>query len=394
MPRGARYGLLAGLFLTALSLRPQLVGVGPLIPEIQDDLDVSHAVAGLLATIPVLCMGLFAPPARRLSGRLGWRIALAVSLGLIAGFGLLRAAAPSAALLVLLTIPVGVGIGLGGALMPVAVKARFASRPAFVTGIYSVGIVVGAAASSAVAVPFAEATGGWRASLLLFSGLTGVLVVAWLVLTRREEPHRRSEEQPVPLPWRNGLAWQLVAIFGVMSMAYYGFNAWLPDAYVERGWSEGEAGALVAVMNAGQIVPALTISWLADRWGSRRLYLSVFAALMSAATLGLVLAPGEGWAWAALVGAGFGVLFPLVMTLPLDIAPRPADVAAVAGMMLGVGYSVSSVSPLALGALRDATGSFDGVLWALFAFATTLFVLCLALSRERLAAGAIEPAAS
>ena len=52
-----RLGLLAGLFLAGLALRPQIVGVGPLIPAIQDDLDVSHAVAGLLGTIPVLCMG-------------------------------------------------------------------------------------------------------------------------------------------------------------------------------------------------------------------------------------------------------------------------------------------------------------------------------------------------
>src|SRR5262245_64076604 len=53
--------ILAGLFLVALTLRPQIVGIGPLLPEIQDDLDTTHAVVGLLATIPVLCMGLFAP---------------------------------------------------------------------------------------------------------------------------------------------------------------------------------------------------------------------------------------------------------------------------------------------------------------------------------------------
>jgi len=43
-----RRGLLAGLFLAGLALRPQIVGVGPLIPAIQDDLDIPHAVAGLL----------------------------------------------------------------------------------------------------------------------------------------------------------------------------------------------------------------------------------------------------------------------------------------------------------------------------------------------------------
>ncbi len=58
-----RLGLLAGLFLAGLAPRPQIVGVGPLIPSIQHDLDISHAVAALLGTIPVLCMRVFALPA-------------------------------------------------------------------------------------------------------------------------------------------------------------------------------------------------------------------------------------------------------------------------------------------------------------------------------------------
>ena len=41
------------------------------------------------------------------------------------------------------------------------------------------------------------------------------------------------------------------------------------------------------------------------------------------------------------------------MTLPLDAARRPAEVAALAGMMLGVGYTLSALSPLLLG--RSAT---------------------------------------
>ncbi len=53
------------------------------------------------------------------------------------------------------------------------------------------------------------------------------------------------------------------------------------------------------------------------------------------------------------------------MTLPLDAAERPAEVAALAGMMLGVGYTLSASSPLLLGAIRDLTGGFHAVLWAL-----------------------------
>lgn len=40
--------LIAGLSFVAITLRPQIVGIGPLLPEVQDDLGVSHEVVGLL----------------------------------------------------------------------------------------------------------------------------------------------------------------------------------------------------------------------------------------------------------------------------------------------------------------------------------------------------------
>ena len=91
--------LLCALLLAAVALRPQLVGAGPLIPDIQDDLGVSHAVAGLVGTIPVLCMGLFAPAAGWLSARWSLRTAMAGCLLAIAIVGIGRALSPGAAVL-------------------------------------------------------------------------------------------------------------------------------------------------------------------------------------------------------------------------------------------------------------------------------------------------------
>ena len=39
-----------------------------------------------------------------------------------------------------------------------------------------------------------------------------------------------------------------------MGSAYYGLNAWLPDAYGERGWSAESAGILLAAMNLTAIL--------------------------------------------------------------------------------------------------------------------------------------------
>jgi CP family cyanate transporter-like MFS transporter len=385
--RASGAAALAALFLAALTLRPQIVAVGPLIPGIQEDLDTSHAVAGLLGTIPVLCMGLFAPPAAFLSQRLGSRHALAAALALIGVFGIARVVVPGVVLLILLTIPVGIGMGLGNALLPVAVKERFADRPVFATGVYAAGINVGATVSAATAIPLEHALGSWRDPLLLFSAVTLALSVIWLVLTRVERGRvSASMPRPLALPWRSPIAWRLVAAFFFMSATYYGLNAWLPDIYVERGWSEGKAGALLAVLSAAQIVAGLGVAWLADRMWSRRTWMAGCAGLGFLSMLGVVLVPGAGFLWAALLGAAWGPLFSLTMALPLDVGHRPAEVAAYTGLMLGAGYSLSALSPFVLGAIRDASSGFDVVLWVLVGFTAALFVVNASLTPARLAA--------
>lgn len=378
-----RTGALAGLFLAAVALRPQIVGAGPLFPAIQRDLGVSHAVVGLLGTIPVLCMGLFAPPAAHLAARVGTRAAMALAVGLIGAFGVLRAVVPGAALLVLLTWPVGIGMGLAGALAPVAVKERFAHRPAGATGFYTTGVQVGSAASAAVAVPLAGWLGGWRWSLGVFSAVSCALVVGWLLLTRHEAPHERPATRPPRLPWRSGIAWLLVALFALMAMTYYGINSWLPDAYVERGWSNGEAGTLLAVLNLCAIPAAFLIPWLSDHHGGRRPWLAAMALTFLVGVAGFVLVPSGGHVWAAVVGVASGAMFPLVLTLPLDLERDPRRVGALVGMMLGVGYTIGALSPIALGAVRDATGTFSGTLWLLVAFSGLMAATIAALPRRR-----------
>jgi CP family cyanate transporter-like MFS transporter len=379
-----RAPLLVALFLAALALRPQLVGAGPLIPSVQRDLGVSHTVAGLLGTIPVLCMGLFAPPAAFLSGRVGSRRALTLALALIGCFGIARALAPGIAAVLLLTFPIGIGMGLAGAMLPVAVKEGFGHRPSFATGVYTAGMTIGSAVAAAAAVPLAHALGGWRSPLLVFSAVSAGLVVVWLWLTRAAPPHVRTDVRPLRLPLRTPLAWHLVAAFFFMSSVFYGINAWLPDAYVEHGWSQSSAGGLLAVMNTVTIPVGFAVAWASDHWGTRRTWLTAAATVQLAALLGIRLLPAAGWGWAVLLGLGIGPLFPLTMTLPLDAADDPPTVGALAGMMLGIGYTLSAGSPLALGAVRDLAGGFGPVLWVLVGTAAALVVVDASFSRGRL----------
>lgn len=388
MSRAGGPAALGALFLAALALRPQLIGVGPLLPEIKDDLSVSHAVAGLLVTIPVVCMGLFAPPGPLLASRIGSRLALALCLAAVTVFGALRGVAPGAASMLLLTLPIGVAMGLAGTLMAVVVKEQYPHRPAFATGIYATGLALGAAASSFAAVPLADAAGGWRSALLVFAGFSAVMLGAWLALAREPAARASVVASRLPrLPLRSPIAWAVSLAFAVEAFAFYGITAWLPGAYVERGWSEDEAGALLGVVLAVGLPFGLLIPYAADRIGSRQRYLASAAGLLVVSTFGLAALPAGAWLWAALLGAAVGGFFPLLLTLPLDIADDPRDVGAAAGMMLAVGYLFSATSPLVLGIARDTTGSFDASLWILVAVAVASLASTLPLSHARLHRG-------
>jgi CP family cyanate transporter-like MFS transporter len=226
------------------------------------------------------------------------------------------------------------------------------------------------------------------------SAVSTALAALWFWLTRTETTYVRSTVRPLRLPLHNPLAWRLVAAFFFMSFTFYGLNAWLPDVYVERGWSQSSAGNLLAVLNTLSIFVGFIVAWAADHVGTRRMWLTGAAALQLASLLGLVLIPGPGWLWAVMLGISVGPLFPLTMTLPLDAADRPAEVAALAGMMLGLGYTLSAAGPLVLGAIRDASGGFDAVLWVLVGAGSLLVLVDSSFSPARLSAHRTVPQGS
>ena len=376
--------LLTGMFLASVALRPQLVGIGPLLSTIRHELGVSHSVAGLLSTVVVLCMGLFAPLAFLIARNVGPRWTIAGALALIAASGLARALVMPAALVIGLTVPVGIGIAIAGSLMPLVVRESWPKRPVLATAVYTTGISLGAAVSAATAVPLADALGSWRDSLTAFSLFTAALVVAWAALSRGYGA-RDLLAGPLPrLPLRSRTGWLLVAIFALVSITYYGINAWLPSSFTERGWSHASAGALLTVLNAVTVPVSVFLAFRGDLFGSRRFWLATGAVLQLAGLLGVILAPAGGWAWAALIGAAIGLLFPSMMLMPLDVADGPADVGAMVALMLGAGYTLSAAGPFLLGLIRDVAGSFTLAMWLIFAVTAAVLGIVLLISNDRL----------
>lgn len=382
--------VVAALVLVGTALRPQALIIGPLVGLVQGDLGMSHGVAGLLSTIPVLCMSLLAPFGPVLAGLIGPRLGAAACVAMVGVFGILRGLLPDSTTVLAATIGVGVGMALVGPILPMIVRARLPNNPAAGTGAYVVGFVIGGSITAAVAVPLADAFGGWRASFVIVSAAAFISLAAWLWLMPRDVAHQRVPLAIPKLPWRRPSAWLLGAIFGSQSILFYGCITWLASIQEERGWPLAAAGGLIALLTGIGLIATLAVPLFADRFGTRRSQLALASVLSIAGILGIALTPGEPpgslltIGSTALLGLGIGAYFPLALTLPVDVASDSADAASISALMLLIGYLLAAIAPVALGLLRDATGNFSAVLWSLVVIAAAMLPLALALSPGRL----------
>src|SRR5690606_34165236 len=115
----------------------------------------------------------------------------------------------------------------------VVIKRAFPTRFGTVMGVYTTGIMGGAAVAAATAAGFAEAF-GWAVALALWSVPALVAAVVWILASRNpaaEEPNRLAvaEGTDPELPfWKQPRAWALVPILGLGTSAYTLVLAWLP----------------------------------------------------------------------------------------------------------------------------------------------------------------------
>ena len=288
--------LLLAIVLVAVNLRAALASLPPLVHTIQADLGLSGAGAGLLTTLPVLCMGVFAPVSQRLARSIGREATVGVALVLLLLGLVMRLAGSVLPLLLLSTLLAGIGIALCGTVLPGIVKEFFADRPGIVTGVYLLAMMVGATAASALAVPLSHALGSWERSLAAWSVLAVVGLLAWLPVVRAVNDH--DDEDPSPetasaLPWRSPTAWLLASYLAMQSFGFYSQLAWISPSYEDRGWSARDAGLLLAVWSIVQLVSGLGVPVLADRLTDRRPLVAAAVICGLVGLIGVLVAPGS-----------------------------------------------------------------------------------------------------
>jgi AAHS family benzoate transporter-like MFS transporter len=145
----------------------------------------------------------------------------------------------------------------------------------------------------------------------------------------------------------------------------YGLNTWLPQIMQAAGYSLGSALGFLLVYNVGAVLGLIGISWLADRFESRRVVISSF--LMAAVAVGLLSIPVPTIAlYGLLILAGAGALGTQAFINAWVSKASPTEVRATAiGWSLGIGRLGSVLAPTALGLLVASGASTNGNFYAI-----------------------------
>ena len=234
--------LLGAVFLVAFNLRTTPASLPPLLGEIQPDLRLSSAAAGLLTALPVLCMALCSPPAHRAAQRIGRR-------GDAAGRDRARRARARCArgvpgLLFAGTLLAGVGVAAAGVTLPGIVKDRFAAparrgdrRLQRADDARRRGLTRRSRSRSATrSAPGRPHSPRWAVPASLAAASHGAC-------SHVASSPPRGRRPPAACRGAHAAAWLLAAFMSAQSALAYAYIAWLPPAYESRGWSAASAPA-------------------------------------------------------------------------------------------------------------------------------------------------------
>lgn len=373
--------LLLAIFLVSINLRPAVAAIGPLVSQIIGDTGINSTVVGLLTMIPVFLMGIGAIYVKQMRATLGERGGIALGALIVTLSCLARYWLPTGAGLLVTAVGAGIGITIVQSLMPGFAKRNFGGSTSRVIGVYSTGIVVGAAIAAGSAAGISDSL-GWAGTLAAWSGPAILAVVLWIIASR----HAASEKgapaaaagSKAPNFWRNGRCWSLMVFFGVGTGAFMLAMAWIPPFYLEQGVGRSSAGLLLSALTVIEALTALGVATFIQHFPDRRGPL-VFSLLVTALGFAVLFIKPVEFAYLAmaLLGVGIGILFPLSIIVAIDHIDDPTTAGNFTSFVQGGGYMIASFVPLIAGAVRDTLSDLSPV-WLVMA-ACSLVMIGLAI---------------
>ena len=362
-------------------------GVGLFLVKIRDDLQITFAQGGWLSASSTLVYAFMQIPAGYLVDRFGPRrlffigalgtAVLGLSFAMLRSYELLLVnQAVSGLFRSLMFAP---GLVLISSWVPP--QRRATAMGLFVAGGFTSNIVLN------LVGPFMEAHFGWRMPFYLFSTLGCLAALAYLRLASDRQAHVPGSAgigEAMAL-FRLPVMWVLGGIQYIRFAVALGITFWLPTfLVVQKGFSLPTTGVLIA-MCALLTVPANFLGgYLSDRLRNPLLIIGGSLAMLAVTTAMMVVTSNT----AVVVGAMFvNAIFIQFYFGPLFAVPVELLGARRAGVSSGFSNLFANLGGFTfaygLGAIKDATQSFDAGFYALSACCVVGVLLTLVLASIR-----------
>ena len=373
--------LMFAILAVSLNLRPAIAAIGPMTNKILDSTGMGSTGIGVLTMLPVLLMGIGAMSVRLLRKITGEKFGIGCGAILIAVSCAGRIWFDTSIGLLMTAAGAGMGISIVQALAPGFIKRNFAQNTGRAIGLFSTGIVSGAALAAASAAGLADWL-GWEAALAFWAIPALFALGIWVVASRPaasdENAASAAFSNKAPAFWQSPRSWSLLIFFGIGTGAFMLVMAWLPPFYVERGESAQTAGYLLAGLTFVEALTALGLAAFIHHFPDRRGPLVTCLVLVLGGLACLLVQPiALAIPAIFLLGAGIGILFPLSIIVAIDHVKDPTIAGNFTAFVQGGGYIIASLVPLIAGALRDVFADLSHA-WMLMAIGIVgLIVLAL-----------------
>ncbi|BBO68447.1 MFS transporter [Desulfosarcina alkanivorans] len=360
----------------------------PLFPAFMDKLNLSLAQVGMIAGINRFLSFIVQPIAGYLADRYQGRAIILGGLLMAVVFIPLSGVAGSYWMLVLFIALGSVGSSLFHPSVAGMIPLYAGNRKGFSMSVFNTGGTLAFAAGPFFITAVVAAWGLEAMPATMVIGLM-VMVYLWVVVPSPQSEGMAALGLMGTLKRQFGTVWKSIFLIWLVmvlrAVVGQSFMTFMPVLLVSRGYSLVSGGVMITLFTLSGTVSGLMAGYLADRAGSRPIFL-VAHLLMTPALLVMLWLPGP-WIYAGVFVAGFFVLatMPLGVTLAQELAPGGRSM--VSSLMMGLAYGLGGAMAPVVGRLADLY-SIASVLWAVAFIPLVTIPLILLFPRGRTEAAA------
>lgn len=252
------------------------------------------------------------------------------------------------------------------------ITKAYAEKKGKAMGIHGLGGSLGNFAAP-VATAFLIAAFGWRPAALVLTLPAIILIIG---VTGNLQPGKQNDH----ITFGKGISRSLVILginFGLITMLYRGFLAFLPTWLLENNVPLLSAGAITSLMLVVGVIAQPIGGVIYDRFGAKVVF--VIGPIIAGFAL-LLMTWVEGQVMILLiviVGASIAMIFPVALTVASSLNGA-ATAGMSVGLVFGISTTMSSFTPLLTGLLADQLGLDSAfrllISLPLLATLTTLFL--------------------